>query len=220
VVGLDASLRMLEIARRLTAGEGLEDRVTYCQGSSYAQPFPDGSFDAALVVTTLGHLDAPDQAVLELVRVTKPGGTVLAVEWDQGTVVLDHPDEPLTATLIDHYYRNYVADRWAGRKLLDRFVAAGLREPRLSSFVASDHAGGYLGIIKFWVAAGVQDELITQEQGNRWLAELEHKLAAGTFVYALTYFACYGTKATKDERQMTTNWNGANRQGRQDERYR
>ncbi len=194
ITGVDASEYMLEAARRLTAGEGLDHTIGYRRGDVYALPFPDESFDAALAITLLGHLDEPDRALRELVRVTRPGGTVLAVDWDQGAVVLSHPDEALTATVIDHYYRNYVADRWAGRKLLSRFAAAGLRDLRLRSFAVCDRSGGYLSIIKFWVAAAVNDGVVSAHEGACWLDELQCMLAAGTFVYGLMYFTCYGTK--------------------------
>jgi|DewCreStandDraft_2_1066082.scaffolds.fasta_scaffold00246_59 ubiquinone/menaquinone biosynthesis C-methylase UbiE len=194
IIGMDTSEYMLEAARRLTAGEGLDHTIEYCRGDVYALPFPDESFDATLAITLLGHLDEPDRALRELVRITRPGGTVLAVDWDQGAVVLSHPDEALTATVIDHYYRNYVADRWAGRKLLGRFAAAGLRDLRLRSFAVCDCTGGYLSIIQFWVAAAVSDGVISAQEGTRWLDTLRRTLEAGMLVYGLTYFACYGTK--------------------------
>lgn len=194
ITGVDASEYMVELARGLTAREGLGHAIEYRRGDAYALPCADESFDAALAITLLGHLDDPDRALRELVRVTRPGGTVLAVDWDQGAVVLSHPDEALTAALIEHYYRNYVADRWAGRKLPGRFTAAGLRDLRLRSFAVCDRTGGYLSIIRFWVAAAVNDGVIGAQEGARWLDELQRTLDAGTFVYGLMYFACYGTK--------------------------
>ncbi|MER3405294.1 MAG: hypothetical protein C4289_09150 [Chloroflexota bacterium] len=202
ITGVDTSEYMLETARRLAADEGVDHAIEYRLGDVYALPFPDESFDATLAITLLGHLDEPNRALRELVRVTRPGGTVLAVDWDQGAVVLSHPDEALTATLIDHYYRHYVSDRWAGRKLLGRFTVAGLSTLRLRSFAVCDRMGGYLSIIKFWVTAAVNDGVVSSEEGARWLAELQRMLEAGTFVYSLMYFACYGRRCPAEGRTV------------------
>jgi len=48
-----------------------------------ALPFPDRAFDAALAGFLLNHLD-PAQALTELARIVRPGGTVLASTWAVG----------------------------------------------------------------------------------------------------------------------------------------
>lgn len=79
VTGLDLTPELLEIAQRRAAEEGLE--VELLQGDAEALPFEDGSFDR--VTSVFGAMFAPDQAcaAAELLRVCKPGGTVVVTAW-------------------------------------------------------------------------------------------------------------------------------------------
>jgi SAM-dependent methyltransferase len=76
VFGVDLSASMVARARQ----RGLAG--TYA-GITTALPFADGSFDLALTVATLHHLETPERVaatVSEMGRVVKPGGCV--VLWD------------------------------------------------------------------------------------------------------------------------------------------
>lgn len=68
-VGLDPSEAMLAHA----AARGIE-RV---RGVAEALPFPDGSFDHALVVTTICFVDSPEAMIAEAHRVLRPGGKLV-----------------------------------------------------------------------------------------------------------------------------------------------
>jgi ubiquinone/menaquinone biosynthesis C-methylase UbiE len=56
--------------------------------------FDDESFDAAYLITVIGQIPDPDQAMREFHRVLKPGGTLAFSE------LLMDPDYPLARTLI------------------------------------------------------------------------------------------------------------------------
>jgi ArsR family transcriptional regulator len=83
-VGIDVSPEMLAIAR-----DRLErSHATHCQvrlGDLYRLPFPDGAagqgFDAALFHQVLHYLDDPQAAISEAVRVLKPGGRIVVVDF-------------------------------------------------------------------------------------------------------------------------------------------
>ena len=79
VVGVDYVPSLLERGRQRAAAEGLE--VEFLDGDAEALPFPDASFDAVLSV--FGSMFAPnhEQAAAELLRVTRPGGTIALVGW-------------------------------------------------------------------------------------------------------------------------------------------
>ncbi len=69
-VGVDLSPGMLERARR----RGLE----VVEGSATALPFGDASFDAVCSFKVLAHVREIDVAMREMLRVTRPGGVVVA----------------------------------------------------------------------------------------------------------------------------------------------
>lgn len=56
--------------------------VTVLQGSAEQLPFPDGAFDAALSQLVVHFMADPARGIAEMVRVTRPGGTVGACVWD------------------------------------------------------------------------------------------------------------------------------------------
>ena len=58
-------------------------------GAVESLPVPDGSFDVVLCTQVLEHVDDPAAAVRELLRVTRPGGRVLASTHG---VMLYHPN--------------------------------------------------------------------------------------------------------------------------------
>jgi ubiquinone/menaquinone biosynthesis C-methylase UbiE len=52
------------------------------EGEAEELPWASGEFDAALCQLVLGFMRDPDRGVAEMVRVTRPGGTVAACMWD------------------------------------------------------------------------------------------------------------------------------------------
>jgi ubiquinone/menaquinone biosynthesis C-methylase UbiE len=79
VIGIDYVPELLERGRTRAAAEGLT--VDFRDGDAESLPFADASFDAAISV--FGSMFAPDhyETAHELVRVTRPGGTIGLASW-------------------------------------------------------------------------------------------------------------------------------------------
>ncbi|MGE5689291.1 MAG: class I SAM-dependent methyltransferase [Pseudomonadota bacterium] len=79
VVGIDYVPALLERGRRRAEAEGLS--VELVEGDAEALPFENGSFDA--VTSVFGSMFAPDhaRAASELLRVSRPGGTIALASW-------------------------------------------------------------------------------------------------------------------------------------------
>lgn len=75
VIGLDASSGMLRQA--LEKLRPYRFRASLVQQVAERLPFPANSFDAVACLEALEFLAAPETAVAEMVRVLKPGGTLL-----------------------------------------------------------------------------------------------------------------------------------------------
>ena len=54
------------------------------QASAEQLPFPDATFDAALAQLVVQFMSDPEAGVVEMRRVTQPGGVVAACVWDHG----------------------------------------------------------------------------------------------------------------------------------------
>jgi ubiquinone/menaquinone biosynthesis C-methylase UbiE len=81
VTGIDLTPSLLEVARSKAKDSGWND-IEFREGDAEALPFADASFD--VVLSTCGHMFAPDQAKVgsELARVVRPGGRVVFLAWD------------------------------------------------------------------------------------------------------------------------------------------
>lgn len=70
--------------------------ATACQGSLNALPFRDDTFDGVIGVDVLEHLDDDEGALRELLRVCRPGGSLIATVpafqflWSRRDVQLHH----------------------------------------------------------------------------------------------------------------------------------
>jgi len=78
VVGIDPSGAQLAYARTRPASRIAEFR----QGDAMALPFPDDTFDAAVMPLVIFFVPDPAQGVAEMARVVTPGGIVTAYSWD------------------------------------------------------------------------------------------------------------------------------------------
>jgi SAM-dependent methyltransferase len=78
VQGIDPSEGQLAYARTRPAARGAQFR----QGDAMALPFPDDTFDAAVMPLVIFFVPHPARGVAEMARVVCPGGAVTAYAWD------------------------------------------------------------------------------------------------------------------------------------------
>ena len=79
VIGLDLSIRDLEIAKSRLNDFNLSDISTFCTfgvGNINDIPLESDSLDAVMCSEVLEHVESPEQSIQELVRVLKPGGVM------------------------------------------------------------------------------------------------------------------------------------------------
>jgi ubiquinone/menaquinone biosynthesis C-methylase UbiE len=127
IVGLDQSREFIEVARRRADALGMS--IEYVVGDVNAMSFPDDSFDGSRIERVLQYVDDPLVALSEMVRVTKPGGHVVASEIDWDAFVMNFPglDRNLyrwTNAMIS----DGVGNGWIGRELRNLFLDAGLED--------------------------------------------------------------------------------------------
>ncbi len=93
LVLFDIQREMLDLAAaRLTAAN--LSNFECVEGDATRLPFPNASFDVAFLVTVLGEIPDPPQALREIARVLKPGGRLSITEQ------LGDPDHIRRADLI------------------------------------------------------------------------------------------------------------------------
>ena len=82
VIGIDLSKEMLRRARAL-ANERAIENIEFRQGDALNLPLSRASVDAVFSVMVLHFLPEPERAIVELCRVTRPGGSVILVDLVQ-----------------------------------------------------------------------------------------------------------------------------------------
>lgn len=132
ITSVDISADSLAQARRAVEGAG-HANVSFLQADLYGLPWADQSFDHVFVCFVLEHLTRPLDALAELRRVLKTGGTMTVIEGDHGSCYF-HPEtsEAVAAwrCLIEVQAR-LGGDSLIGRRLYPLLKAAGLLEVRV-----------------------------------------------------------------------------------------
>ncbi len=125
VIGVDSDPGMVAFAQK--QGGQAEYRV----GDVHALPFENAHFDVTLCHFLLLWCREPAMAAREMVRVTKPGGTVLiCAEPDYGGRI-DYPDLPLGEWQMEALRREG-ADPCLGRKLRGLFHLPEVRQVEIA----------------------------------------------------------------------------------------
>ncbi len=82
VVACDFSVGMLKVGKRRRPD------IDFIAGDATNLPFADNSFDATTISFGLRNVSEPQKALAEMLRVTKPGGTLVIAEFSQPTIAL------------------------------------------------------------------------------------------------------------------------------------
>jgi SAM-dependent methyltransferase len=192
VVGVDRSATVIAEARQ-RAGQTVLP-AAFVVGDADALPFPDGDFDGCRFDRVLHHLDDPARAVSEAVRVTRPGGRVVAFEPDFETAVVDGADRALTRRLLNCFCDGF-RQGWMGRRVPPLFRAAGLRDIAVEpvTVLLTDYAqSNTILALEGTVGRAVAEGVVGPEEAECWLAELRTASAAGRFFGAITCFLVSG----------------------------
>jgi ArsR family transcriptional regulator len=79
-IGIDRSPEMLRLAREKLSSTGLEN-IELRQGDMFALPLLSGSADTVIIHQVLHYAQAPQGVIAEAVRLLRPGGRLLVVDF-------------------------------------------------------------------------------------------------------------------------------------------
>lgn len=156
VTGVDLRVDYLTYARQRAAREELRN-LDFHEGDILRLPFPDATFDVVWSKYVLQWVKAPQAAIAEFARVTKPDGFVVCCNYD-GFGVTHWPQDKDLQPLIERVFPRIV-DPFIGRKLAPWFHAAGLVD------VAVDFEPDRL-----FTVVGSIDPARRQNWGEQWTA--------------------------------------------------
>jgi len=137
IMGVDWDLDALARAQEAAKGEA----VRFCQMDAERLAFGDGAFDTVNISASLHHLTKPGRALLEMARVTKPGGRLIVEEMHCD----GQTESQRVAARIHHWAAD--VDRALGiphyatlgrQELVDLVESLGLEEIRCHDWVDLD----------------------------------------------------------------------------------
>ena len=99
VVLADINDSMLKVGRDRLVDRGITDNVRFSQADAQHLPFPDNTFDVITIAFGLRNVTDKDMALRSMLRVLKPGGKLLVLEFSK-------PPNPLLSKIYDGYSFN------------------------------------------------------------------------------------------------------------------
>src|SRR5436305_14184760 len=175
VDGMDPSERMLELARRRRPPDGAAE-MRFVAGDACALAFADGSFDAAVATQVYEYVQDLPAALGEAFRVLRPGGRLLVLDTDWGSMVWHSGDAERTRRVLaawdEHLVDPYLPRRLT-RLLLDARFSLARREaiPLLNAgYDPNTFSAGLMGFITGFVP-GRQG--LTEADAQAWAEDLK-----------------------------------------------
>ena len=96
VVLADINDSMLKVGRDRLVDRGIVDNVQFSQADAQHLPFPDNTFDIITIAFGLRNVTDKDMALRSMLRVLKPGGKLLILEFST-------PKNPVLSKVYDTY---------------------------------------------------------------------------------------------------------------------
>jgi len=194
VSGFDADPEMVARANRLANEEGLGTFTRHEVADATALPLPSGAAAACYSERLLQHLPWPasEAAVQEFARVVRPGGRVVVVDTDWGTLSIAAPDPALERRVVQQHWLAF-ANPFAGRYLTTLMTRAGLQDVAAESVSMQLPAESLAFLLGPTLHAAVGAGRLHALEAQRWWAGLRAVRVQGPWFAHLGMVLASGT---------------------------
>jgi ubiquinone/menaquinone biosynthesis C-methylase UbiE len=194
VVGIDASQELIMKATDRT--QMLTPRPEFYVGDALALQFDDNTFDACRIDRVLQHLQAPAQAVAEMVRVTRPQGRVSAFDTDWHTLCITGGDIAVAQAVTRQ--RAFIASSQGdiGRRLVQLLADAGCDDVEVvvDVLLVRDLATANFALhLRSTLEAAISDGAVMRDAGEQWWDAVQALDARGQFFASVNEVICGAT---------------------------
>ncbi|MDO9241118.1 MAG: methyltransferase domain-containing protein, partial [Methylicorpusculum sp.] len=121
VVGLDHDKDMIKQANQNCLDANLNSDYLFVQGSADHLPFKSNLFSSCRSERLFMHLSQPDQTLSELLRVTKPSGSIVIIDTDWASLSIDSTLPGTERTLSNYRISHVLKNGYSGRSLYRQF---------------------------------------------------------------------------------------------------
>jgi ubiquinone/menaquinone biosynthesis C-methylase UbiE len=181
VYGVDASEALIIEARRRTRELHLPLQFRVCD--AHALTFEDGSFDVCRAERVLLYLENPASVVVEMARVTRPGGHVIIFDFDYGARFIDSDFAPLTRR-IEALLASEPRNPAIGRELPHLMRKAKLKVEAVEAMTLMTTVAIARRIYAAALSKGIKTGVFTAVDIEAWWREQEAMEQDGRFYHA------------------------------------
>ncbi len=206
---IDISSESILHAEDLTNSLGIIN-VDFTQADIFNLPFSNNHFDHIFVCFVLEHLLSPGEALVELKRVLKPGGSIMVIEGDHGSAYFypESIDAQKAVQCQVELQKQNGGDANIGRRLYPLLSKSGFDNVNISPrmvYVDDSKPGlvegftrnTFTAMIEGIANTAVLNKLISHEQMIKGIRDL-YKTAEGGGTFCYTFFKGTGVKIIED----------------------
>ncbi|MGA9294460.1 MAG: methyltransferase domain-containing protein [Ignavibacteriaceae bacterium] len=204
-ISIDISSESIKQAEELSNSLSITN-VKYKQADIYNLPFNNNYFDHVFVCFVLEHLPNPVKALIELKRVLKPDGSIMAIEGDHGSAYF-YPESSEARKAIQcqvELQKQNGGDANIGRRLYPLLCKSGFDKVNVSprmvyvddskpNLVEGFTRNTFTAMIEGITDSAVANNLISREQMEKGIKDL-YKTAQGNGTFCYTFFKGTGVK--------------------------
>lgn len=203
VVGVDMDAKSLGAARALLDEQRMAD-VELLEGDAYRTGLPDASFDVTHIRFVFAPVGRDDELLNEMLRLTKPGGTIVIQEPDASSwsCYPVHPSWPVLKDAIVKTFRQGGGDFNAGQRTFGMLRRAGLQDVGIRAAVLAlqdrhPYMRSPLQLADSLRSRILANDILSEDEYNRVCADYEHAIAQpDTTVTTFTVTQVWGRKPT------------------------
>jgi SAM-dependent methyltransferase len=183
VVGVDSSPALLARARDYANAAGLGGAIEWRVADCRKLPFGDASFDAVIAATVLAHVPGAQDALAEMVRVTRPGGRVAVFDFDGDGFLFPHPDRQLTRRIVAAQCDHGAVNGQLIREIPGLLEKLGVRNVKAKAFMPLDRdpKGFYADFAQRAAKTAAKVGAISESELAGWLLQFREVLEADRF---------------------------------------
>lgn len=188
VCGIDISEHMLAISRKRCAEQPWTE---FQMADATNLPYPNDGFDAVVSTQVYEFVADIATALAELYRVTRPGGRVVVLDTDYGSLVIHTENEARMERVLSAWGEHFVhagLPRTLSRQLRDAGFTIRRRDviPMFNpEYRDNTYGKGLLGIM---ASFAVGRKGVSQEEANAWIAEFSQLGKQGRFFFSLNRY--------------------------------
>ena len=197
VIGVDHDPEMVAKACRRAEEAGVSAWTSHMRADATRLELDANRFDASRSDRVFAHLTHPARAYAELVRVTKPGGWIVAIDPDWSTACIDSDEVGVERRLARFFAERKLINGYAARQHCRRFKEHGLEEVSAEPIpaITLDYATSrYYRLLDQVEPEAVAAGVITEKELQRWRSGLESASKAGTYFASISLYIVAGRK--------------------------